>query len=666
MKMSLKKKQSIMFFLFITIPLVILGAFSYINISSSMQNTIEQQLATEGTETAKIVNQSINCANNYIETLSLDGRLASIANGDNAQRKDVFNYLATLQKENSSNMELLAITDSRGKEILNNTSENVDIDLSSRDYIKQALSGKSSISDVLVSKTTGNTVIAMAYPLKINDKIVGTVLSSVQLKSISSEISSLKIASTGYAYMVDKNGLFVCHPQSKLVLKSKISDQNVPAWTKLFNDVKSGKTTSGYYTYNGVKKYTLFVPVSNWYIALTAPYNEYMSSAISIQRMTIIIIILCSIIGVIVAYFICGKLIIDPIGKLEKLMNKAGSGDYTVKANINTGDEMQVLGDYFNKMVEGQNNIISNIRNYADELAASSEEISASTEEISAATEEISANIQEVAESAGNQNSLIIETSEALIQLSSLVQIAQSKAVTAREKSEHTMETANMGRNKVEKTVDAIQNISKASNETEKILKVLEELSKKVNGIIVTINSISEQTNLLALNAAIEAARAGEHGRGFTVVADEVRKLSEQTNAGANEVSTLINEMTTQIQRAVESMNLGKEAVENGVLVANDTDKSFITIISAVEEVVQHILQIVDVTKDETASSGKIVKLIDSVASITEATASNSEQVAAAAEEQTATIENVANGSQQTCQMAENMDKLIRKYKVKE
>jgi methyl-accepting chemotaxis protein len=224
------------------------------------------------------------------------------------------------------------------------------------------------------------------------------------------------------------------------------------------------------------------------------------------------------------------------------------------------------------------------------------------------------------------------------------------------------MHAADQGRRKVEETVEAIENISKASAETEDRLKILDELSKKVSGIISTINNISSQTNLLALNAAIEAARAGEHGKGFTVVAEEVRKLSEQTNVGANEISSLVNEMVVEIGKAVESMDSGKNAVENGVIIANDTDKSFISIITAVEQISKDIQQIVDVTKDEVASSDKIINLINTVATITEATAASSQEVAAAAEEQNTTIENVAASAEETSAMAVSLNNLVEKF----
>lgn len=664
MKLGLKKKLIAAFFLFTTIPLTALGIFSYISTSSSMQTAVEHQLTSQSTNASQSINNKINSVSKYIEMLSLDNRLSSVASGDNKYSGEVYQYLSMLQKQNSNQIELLAVLDASGKEILNSQSENVNIDLSSRDYVKNALAGNPSTSEVLQSKTTGKTVIAIAYPLKNNDKIVGAVLTSIQLENICTDISKIKIGNSGYAYMIDKNGLIVYHPDSKKILKEKISDIKNNDLNSLIDNVKSGKQVQGYYTLNGVRKFAVLIPANNWFVVITADYNEYMSSAIWIKRITIIIMILFALISVLTAYFVIANKIVNPIKQLESLMTTAGKGDFTVKSQITTGDEIQVLGEYFNDMIEGQGHIIKNIRNYADELAASSEEVSASSQEISASTEEIASNIQQVAESAEHQNGLIVDVSEVLVQLSSLVQIAQSKASTAKNSSENTMNVAHDGRSKVEKTVDAIENISKSSYETERVLNLLEGLSKKVNGIINTINDISEQTNLLALNAAIEAARAGEHGKGFTVVADEVRKLSEQTNTGANEISSLIGEMTNLIGKAVESMNSGKKAVENGVSVVKDTDESFISIINAIEQIGKDIKQIVDVTKDEVASSDQIVKLIDSVASITEKTTANSQQVAAAVEEQAATSQNVAESVQQTSEMAISMDKLIEKYIV--
>ncbi|AKA72300.1 methyl-accepting chemotaxis protein [Clostridium scatologenes] len=664
MRTSLKNKLGLMFFVFIAIPLIVLGSFSYFKTSSLMQNTVEQQLEGTTNQTAKLINENINSVNSYVQMLSLDARLSSIASGDEKNSADVFNYLAQLQKQNSNQLEDVFITNASGKEVISSESEKPNVDLSDRNYVQDALKGNKNISQVITSKTTGKPVIVIAAPLKLNDKVIGIVGATIKFEYISKYASQVKIGNNGYSYIVDKNGLIDYHPTNEKVLKENILNDNNDQLKALFNKAKSGQVAEGYYTYGGARKFVKFVPVSNWFIAVTADYKEYMSPAAAIKKITILIAILSVIIAVFLAYRLTVRNIINPIKYLENLMTKAGDGDLTVRAEINTKDEIQTLGEYFNKMIDHQDNTIQHIREASESLTASSEELAASNEEISSTTEQIASTIEQVAQNSQAQSDSVVEVSEVLVQLSSLVQISQSRAVTAKKNSQHTMDTAEQGRSKIEQTVSAIENISEASTETENTLKVLQKLSKKVSGIISTINNISSQTNLLALNAAIEAARAGEHGKGFTVVAEEVRKLSEETNVGANEVSSLIGEMVTKIGKAVESMSLSKNAVENGVTIVKDTDKSFVSIIDAVKQISKDIDQIVDVTKDEVATSDKIINLINTVATATENNAANSEEVAASAEEQNSAIENVAASAQESSALAISLNNLVEKFIV--
>lgn len=664
MKKSLKTKLISMFFIFILIPLLVLGVTSSVMTSRSMQHATEEELRELTEQTAQIIKQNIDSVSKYVQVLTHDVDIATTAAGYNEKNHDIYTYLLKLQEENKNQIGSLYITDEFGKEVMSTRNEKSDIDLSDREYIQKALSGSFAQSEVILNKDNNEPIIAISYPLVIDSKVVGTICASINFDNISSQVSKLKIGEKGYAYMIDKNGVFISHPKKEKILSENIGSTDNSELKVLVDKMKSGQAGEGYYTYEGEYKFVRFVPVNKWIVAVTADYEEYMSSVFSIRKITIITIILSLGIAVLLAYLITTKNIINPIKNLEELMIKVGDGDLTVRANINTNDEIQVLGEYFNDMIEHQSNIIKHVRLGSEELTASSEELAASSEEISASTEHIAENIEGVAYNAENQNKSIIETSEVLVQLSSLIQIAKNKVVTAKANSDNTMNAAKQGRVKVEETVGAIENISRVSSETQGVLQVLDDLSKKVSGIINTINNISSQTNLLALNASIEAARAGEHGKGFSVVADEVRKLAEQTNTESNEISSLVNEMVIQIEKAVSSMSIAKKAVENGVVVAKETDKSFINIIDAVEQISDAVNQVVDVTKDEVASSDQIIKLIDSVATTTETTSESSQQVAAAAQEQSSIIQNLAASSEETSAMAVSLNSLVEKFEI--
>lgn len=666
MRIGLKTKLLVSFFLLISIPISVLGYLSYNMAAESLQKTIEQQLRDQTEAIAEMIEETLQSAEDLLTVAVKNNSLFEAVAGIAEEKQNSFNFLAEFQKDYNRLFENLILVDSSGKTVLTDDLLDSNIELDDRDYVQKALQGSKASSDVITSKFSGKEIVAIALPLQREGKTAGALIGTLRFESISSHSAEVKIGENGYSYMINTDGTFVYHPKTEKILKENLGDTDNMELKALVEKMKAKETGEGFYTYEGVYKFVRFRPVADWAVAITANYDEYMASANKIKNNTFIIAGVSLAMALLLAYLFSTKSIIGPIKQLQSLMNKVGSGDLTVKSTIKTGDEIQYLADAFNEMIANQGEIVGQVRKGAQELAASSQEMAASAEQASSVTQQIGTSIQQVAIDADKQNRSVIEASQALVQLSSLVQLAQDKALKINKNSEETMVTAQSGRTKVKDTVAAIDLISGKAQDTALVVQELNQLSAKVGEIITTINSIADQTNLLALNAAIEAARAGEHGRGFAVVAEEVRKLAEESNQGASEIADLVGEMVKQTERAVRSMEQGQIAVENGVKVVNETDHAFAEIIKALNETVKNIKEIVELTKEEVATSEQVIGIIDTVASTTENTAANSQEVSAAAQEQTAAVQTVASGAEETSALANSLDDLVRKFKINE
>ncbi|MHA2254429.1 MAG: methyl-accepting chemotaxis protein [Candidatus Kariarchaeaceae archaeon] len=110
---------------------------------------------------------------------------------------------------------------------------------------------------------------------------------------------------------------------------------------------------------------------------------------------------------------------------------------------------------------------------------------------------------------------------------------------------------------------------------------VIQEIVRQIQNNTEAVSQIALQTNILALNAGIEASRAGDYGRGFAVVAENVRKLSDQSKNSAEEISSVVDTISTTLQELFDKMQNG---IMNVAAVSEETAASAEEVAAAAEE----------------------------------------------------------------------------------
>ena len=172
----------------------------------------------------------------------------------------------------------------------------------------------------------------------------------------------------------------------------------------------------------------------------------------------------------------------------------------------------------------------------------------------------------------------------------------------------------------VEEGQNHISNLTKLAKLSEQAgsdvatsLESFQEYTNQMNSITDLITSVASQTSLLALNASIEAARAGEAGRGFAVVASEISNLAGQTTSATGNITTLINNISSQLQTMADTIhNLITSNEEQGMSAAKTAD-SF-NVISRNVYNIQTQSENLNHTVAELASANKVI--IDSIQTI--------------------------------------------------
>jgi X-X-X-Leu-X-X-Gly heptad repeat protein len=221
---------------------------------------------------------------------------------------------------------------------------------------------------------------------------------------------------------------------------------------------------------------------------------------------------------------------------------------------------------------------------------------------------------QQVARSSGTQSDAAASMASAVEEMSVSIDRVSQLSQEARDMAQSSGEISDTGASVISSAIQEMGKIASTVRDSSGAVAQLGDQSQQITSIVNVIREIADQTNLLALNAAIEAARAGEQGRGFAVVADEVRKLAERTTQSTQEIATMVGQIQTGAQSAVDSMNFGVSQVEEGVELANKAGGSIAEIKVGASRVGDAVVGISDALREQTAASQDIARNVEQIA----------------------------------------------------
>ena len=679
MKLNLFSKIILMSIMFIVIPVSIISGIgmnvfsnsiediTITNMKSSARNKQDLlQSIIEGTKSEAYAHSQYEAAQKLLSDINKAGNTTTGSEIEKNQ-KLVSEYLKGILTRNNGLYENLFFTDNKGIVVADaKDGSALGVDVGTRDYFtKASTTGETAISDVVISKATGNPSLVVAVPLYDNDTFVGVFGIPMDFNQLTQLLIERTDGVNFNYFILNSQGVVIAHENKELLFKLNFAEGNA-SQKKAFEKMSDGDASYSFYEFDGVDKVMAFTTYQeqNWHICTAYTVDDYMKPVYEFITTIIICIILCILIASVIAFFF-SRSISNPIKQLSKDAEAISAGDLTRSVVVlNSGDEVGKLSKDFAVMHQNLRSLISEVAQMSDNCSTAAEEMLTSSFMVSKASNQIATAMNELAQGTNDQATATERGNNLIVEVVSGLHTIAGDMKESNELSVQAAGTVHKGEESVQYQAVKMDENKLVSMEVSESINALVEKSKEIEEMLSVINGISDQTNLLSLNAAIEASRAGEQGKGFTVVASEIRRLAGQSSASAARIEHIVKEVQAGVEDAVLKMEKAKLVVEEQEKALDVTVGAFQDIASAVSNIGSNVRKTADISTALNSKATEAGDAIGEIASLSEETAASTEEVAASTEEQIAVLEQIIERSENLSKISDALKQSIGKFQI--
>ena len=561
---SLRGKMILIFLLVSLLSVLILGLFAISRAKNSLELRIKDQFLS-------ISELQVNAISEWLSARQMDMLILSKTDRLQSMQMDRISEVIEEFDDTWGIYEQIFITDTSGQVIYDTVGSNANV--SDRAYFVQAMKGEVSISDPIVSRTTGNTIIVVAAPVMSDGEIKGVLGGVITTGYITDLFSQTQYGNTGETYLINKDGFFISDSRftEDLIAEGRI--ENGVEMELQVNSLAAQQVLQGisgvenYENYMGTQVIGAYAYIENpgWGLIIEQDEREAFSSVLTTRRSIFLAMIPLTLLIALIAFIFAGSLtrpltsitqilddysqgILDSDLSLEKVLNRKDEyGKLTsalvqmveyqtemvkIASRIAENDlsfevlprsEKDQLGSAFQLMVKDLQETISEISQATQSVNTASEQLAQASEQSGHATSQITTTIQQVATGTGQQAQFSNQTAASVEDLTRAIEGvakgAQEQANAVSRASEITIQISNM-------IQQVSQNAGMVTRDSEKASSLSQEGSKTVEETIKGMQSIRDKVEV----SAQAVAEMGQRSEQIEVIVETIEDIASQTN----------------------------------------------------------------------------------------------------------------------------------------